>query len=232
MLQSNVESSPNSIQLSELLRSCILNLPVLDKKYKDTVPEIVNGLPAEVLSDGECGAFIDTLRKKSRRSKKSKIGKNGLYPEEEVDIAKWWISRNGSVNLCDLAREKEDGRDKARMLYQKQREIQLQIILILEILALEVSVSTAGIKQNDMKDGAEGRVDPAKGQKPKKLKDVRISLDLLIDRLCIWQSTNNEELGAARSENETEHGNSNRPWIQESETSILRDFCVDVVLPL
>lgn len=226
--QNNVASPPSALQLPEFLRNCVLNLPVLDKKYKETLPEIVNGLPAEVLTDDESGAFIEALRRKSRRSKKSKIGKNGLYPEEEISIAKWWISRNNSLNVSDLIRDKEDGRDKARILLQKAREIHLQIILVLETLALEISASKAGTQQNGPEDVAKNQIGSVKEQKTKKPKDLQILLDLLIDRLCIWQSMNNDEVVVAMNEKENTNRNSGK---QESGPSNLRDFCIDVVLP-
>ena len=209
-----------------------MSLPILDKKYKETLPEIVNGLPAEILTDDESGSFIEALRKKSRRSKKFKIGKNGLYPEEEVSIAKWWISRNNSLNTSDLIRDKEDGRDKARILLQKAREIQLQIILVLETLALEISASKAVTKKDGPEEVAQNQINLVKEQKIKKPKDLQILLDLLIDRLCIWQSMNNEEVGVARNENQAANRNSGKTWNKEPAPNNLRDFCVDVVLPL
>lgn len=209
-----------------------MGLPVLDKKYKETLPEVVNGLPTEGPTDDESGAYVEVLHKKNRKPKKCKIGKNGLYPNEEINIAKWWMNRHSPFNPCGPVRDKENGCDQTRILLQKAREIQLQIILILEIIALELSVSTTAVKQDSYENVAKDQVVSAKAQKPKKAKDLQILLDLLIDRLCIWQSMNYDEAETAKGENQESHTSLGRSWNQEPGLSNLRNFCVDVVLPL
>lgn len=204
----------------------------MDKKYKETLPEVVNRLPTEGLTDDESGAYVEALRKKNRKPKKCKIGKNGLYPDEEINIAKWWMNRHSPFCAYGSVRDKENGCDQTRILLQKAREIQLQIILVLETIALELSVSITAIKRDGHENVVRDQIDPAKVHKPKKAKDLQVLLDLLIDRLCIWQSMNYDEVETAKGENKETHTSLGRSWNHQPGLSNLRDFCVDVVLPL
>lgn len=230
--QGNDSPSANSIQLSEYLRGYILSLPTLDKKYRESLPAIVEGLPEDALSDNENGALIEALQKKSRRSKKYRIGKDGLYPEEEINIAKWWMSRKSSLNIRDLLQGGEDHSKKTRLTLQRVRETQMQIILVLETLALEILAPTQIISQDSQEHVSENQVDSEKKKKPRKAKDLRIFLDLLIDRLCIWQSMNTTEDSSTRNEEVTAPQELKKASNQPLEPNNLQTFCVDVVLPL
>lgn len=202
----------------------------MDKKYRDTVPDIVKDLPAGSFSDDENEVYIESLRKKSRKSKKQKIRKNGLYSEEELDIARWWISR-GSVDN----HEYQVGAEKiarTRILAQKARETQLQIILVLETLALEMTVLETEVNQlvPDVIDSNE--LSLSKKQKPSKHKDLHTLLDLLLDRLCIWQSTHMFDGESPAKDDKTTSQQVGRQSDQMLRPNDLRNFCVDVVLPL
>lgn len=227
---SNVTSSKCG-QLPEFLRGSILNLPILDKKYRETIPDLVKKLPIAALSDDENGALVEAFCKKPRKSKKRTIRKNGLYPEEELHIARWWISRKTATDIQDITICGEDS-IKARISMQKAREIQLQIILILEILALESSTPEIKIEGISSQALGEDHQDPSQKQKSKKPKDLNTMLDLLADKLCIWQSMNTDEAENSSNGNvEAPQRKSNRTD-QSSRLNSLRVFCVDVVIPL
>ena len=201
----------------------------MDKKYGETLPTLVKELPMAALSDDENGAVVEALRKKPRKSKKCTIGRNGLYPEEEVNIAKWWISRKTITDAQDTSIHGEEF-IKARVLLQRAREIQLQIILILETLALEISTSETKLESIPSEALGADPQDPTQKPKSKKPKDLSILLDLLVDRLCIWHSMNADE--AESSPNGKSEEPQKRSTDQSSPLNSLRAFYIDVVLPL
>lgn len=183
------------------------------------------------LSDDENGTVVEALRKKSRKSKKCTIGKNGLYPEEELNVARWWISRKTATDIQDIASPGEDFIE-TRISSQKAREIQLQIILILETLALEASTPEIKVEEISSQTLGEDRLETNQKHKTKKSKDLNTVLDLLVDKLCIWQSMNSDE--AERSPNGKIEAPPKRKYgtNQSSRVNSLRVFCVDVVIPL
>jgi DNA replication regulator SLD3 len=204
----------------------------MDKKYCETLPNLVKGLPTAALSDDENGAVMEATRKKPRKSKSGKkIGKNGLYPEEELNIARWWISRKTSADVQDsiICREEYI---KARVLVQRAREIQLQIILILETLALEISMSEIKPEAMSSQTLDKDHLDQFQKPKPKKPKDLNTLLDLLVDRLCIWQSMNADEAESSPKGKHEAAQQTSKAVDNSSRLNNLRAFCIDVVLPL
>lgn len=217
--------------LPGFLRSCILSLPIMDKKYGETVPNLVKELPMAALSDDENAVVDEALRKKPRKSKKFKIGKNGLYPEEELKISRWWISRKTAIDVQDVGLGGEES-TRARTMMQRAREIQLQIILILEVLALEISISVVKSETVPSEAIDEDRPGSGQKQKSKKPKDLNILLDLLVDRLCIWQSMDADVPQSSPDRKiEASQKKSGEPG-QTSRLKNLRGFYVDVLLPL
>ena len=203
----------------------------MDKKYVETLPNLVRELPAAALSDDENGAMNDALRKKSRKSKKCTIRKNGLYPGEELSISKWWISRNTTTEERDTGLHGEEF-IKTQVMMQRAREIQLQIILILETLALERLVCEIKLEPLSSQAAGDDRHDACQKPKSKKPKDLHVLLDVLVDRLCIWQSMDADEVHC------TPNGKIEIPQkkasgaAQSSRLDHLRAFCVEVLLPL
>ena len=200
----------------------------MDKKYREALPNIVKGLPTSVLTEDEIPSILSSQRRKDPKSKKGKVRKDGLYPGEEASITRWWLSRDKPSMISDSSNGKEDA-IRAILLEQRARETQLQVILVLEILALEASVLAPITNQETSPTLAlEQESDPNKKSKAKKPQDVNTLLDLLIDRLCIWQSMNLDEAKGARP--------AEASAIQQGGKAPnkvpLKDFCVDVVLPL
>ena len=216
--------------LSKFLRSCILSISMMDKKYREALPEVIRKLPVAVLSDDEKAPVIETIRKKNRKPKTWKIGRDGLVPGEEVNIAQWWIDSKALVEPLS-SHSHEDESTMIRVHYQRARETQLQIILILEILTIEafLKVDSDGmILHADEKDQ-----DVSCGkQKSRKEIDLRTLLAVLIDRLCIWQSTVNDTGEGKISINETSFTVTGIASNLKPRFDGLREFCVEVVLPL
>ena len=222
--------STDGLSLPEYLRTCILSLPTMDKKYRETLPSMVKELPVGVFSEDENDSIFTSFRKKPRKTKTLKPGKDGLYPEEEVSVVRWWLSRSNCVDNEDSFANREES-VRIRLLEQKARETQLQIILVLETLALEASK----LERNSEDVPAVIREEncPSK-QKPKtkKLQDLNVLLNLLVDRLCIWQSMSTEEGSSSTNANKFDFQKTGMTPNQVPNVDILRNFCVDVVLPL
>lgn len=172
--------------------------------------------------------------KKRRSSKVIKPGKNGLYPAEETLIRRWWASHDDDAESGTPGSSREEI-TKGRVAQLRIRETQLQMIVILEVLALKPGV-TAGDKARDelpattpMKDPAGGKEKPVKS---KKADHLTILIDVHIDRLCIWQSISQESVKAPLGEFKIiseRHNGLNPP---KHTDNILKDFCVEVIAPL
>jgi len=215
--------------LLQSLRSMILSLPIIDKKYRDTLPELLRDLPFNALSEDESASVIAVIKTRTRKSKKSQPGKNGLYPGEETGFAQWWLSRQTSNEQFESADAREES-TKTILHEQRTRETQMQIILALETIALEASFpdsnTNRGVKDDDVmtQDASQG-----KARKSKAPQNLRTLLDLLVDRLCIWQSMSLEggESSAKDKRTISQQGGNTAP-----KTDQLRQFCIDVVIPL
>lgn len=204
----------------------------MDTKYRETLPNLVRDLPFGTISDDEGASMIAAIAKKTHRIKKTKIGRNGLHAGEEVHVTRWWIGRDISSIACDTLDAREDATN-ATLVEQRARETQLQIILILETLALEASAPESSIgraAQEDPPDGAENS--QKKSKKPKKLQDLDTVLDLLADRLCIWQSMSTDESKTSSADKGPSSEHDIRMPTSAVRNDHLRQFCVDVVLPL
>lgn len=204
----------------------------MDIKYRETLPNVVKILPFSALSDDEGLSLIAGIGKKARKSKKVKLGKNGLYPGEESSITRWWLSRDTTDIDCDSADAREES-TKAALLEQRAREAQLQIILVLETLSLECFATDLPTTYDLSGEQVEKDVNAQKiPKKSKKRQDLRTLLDLLADRLCIWQSMTIEQASASGSVDRppSQHVPPATPAIGSSDH--LRQFCIDVILPL
>ena len=213
-------------RLTEVLRSLILSLNLMDKKYRETLPGLVRELPTFTVSEDEIADSKTPNRIKVRKSKQ-KLGKDGLYPMEQIQITQWWLSRIPTVSACDSS-ETRDEATTMMILEQRARETQLQIILVLEVLALEATAPTETAQTRE--PGDKGHIE--KKQKRKKQQNLNMLLDLFIDRLSIWQSMDierNRNTAPPQKESFTPTTNSDG---SNSRNDHLREFCIDVVLPL
>ena len=206
----------------------------MDIKYRETLPELIKAFPFEPPSDEECTSLIDTVCKNSRRSKKASFGRNGLYPGEEASIARWWLGRDMSSVACDSTDAKQEATNSA-VLEQSARETQMQIVLSLETLALESAVASHAVEKPPLMNTIEGEDDSQRKKIKKKVKkpqDLSMLLDLLVDRLCIWQSMRVDDTKTSNGENRSKSQNETKATDKAVGSDHLRQFCVDVVLPL
>ncbi|OTA57705.1 hypothetical protein K449DRAFT_335204 [Hypoxylon sp. EC38] len=218
--------------LVDFLTSLVMTTTQFDKKYRETIPNIISRMrPIFQDSDAE-----QSNTKKKRKSKKMKIGKDGLYPTECDRVKKWWSARMPQFKEDEAMTTAEPHEAKLQIAWLRSRETQLQMIIILEILALEPLLTPRDGKDTRL-PGLPGleetTAEAPKDSTTKKRNRIRNSLPLLVDihadRLCIWQSTAMEEVRLPAG-NQT----SNDQDTQESPRATsdpLKDFCVDVLVP-
>jgi len=201
-LRTGTSSTPGgSEKLKDFLNGLLLSCSNSDKKYKTVWPRRIEQCSGSAIADGP-----DIQRNRARKKKLRLIHdkKNLLLDESEMFML-WWNEGN---DLVVNAVETTEERLKRRTLQLRTRESFLQIIIMLEIMHIEA-------------DGRQLNPTPAiiEYENPK----LGESLDLLLDRLCIWHSLNHStmELQASPTERQAEKA-----------ADQLRDFCTEVILPL
>ena len=249
------------LDLTEFLRSAMLTPSLLEKKYKETLPAVIRDVYAFDDNDDEDNGNASTpyrvnrqkfgQRRKKRKVKLPKPAKNGLFPDEEEVIRKWWLSsdENLATENCNGSflspfRSKVEAM-KVRIAALRLREIFGQVIIVLEILAIEKSSAFTdegkkedAIRQVNVTSDKDNQGDAnCKQRRTKKKQDINLILDLLVDKLCIWRSIEQQDLSfkdSSRLEDNLPDNNASKvisPNVSGS-TNLLSDFCVEVVVPL
>lgn len=191
----------------------------MDLKYRETLPTSIRDA-CLALSDGD-----DVPGSKKRKSKKKKLGRNGLYPEEDGFIHKWWKDRSMvETSGQESSRESEA---KKHISDLRLRETQLQILLILEVMALESTLEPN--KPENAKAADEGS-DMTKKPRIKKPQDLNVLLEIHLDRLCIWHAVSLEESTAADSAKASSFNDGHMSG-KKVESDAVRDFCTEVIIP-
>ncbi|KAI0427728.1 DNA replication regulator SLD3-domain-containing protein [Xylaria sp. FL1042] len=227
------DSTLEMSDLVEFLKSLVMTPVQIDKKYHEAIPKIQLEMKTSMEdSDAEQGQAKIKARK--RKAKKMKIGKDGLYPNEDDHVRKWWAIHKpvAKDEESSTTRSTEQQDIKLQTSLLRSRETQLQMIIILEILSLEPMVARQTTNESQLPGmpAAEEPLNPPKETPPKKRNkhNLPFLLDVHADRLCIWQSTTLDEL----SINESQNGS--RPESRKSSKSTsdhLKDFCVDIIVP-
>jgi DNA replication regulator SLD3 len=228
------DSTLDMSDLITFLESLILPTNVLDKKYKYGVPEIVSSL---VTGDDSADEFEKTKIDHKKRAKKLKLGKNGLYHTENTYLRRWWATYDDDTEP-GVPGGSKDELERKRVAQLRIRETQLQMIVILEALALQ-PLATPRLDQNEdlpssgvKHEAIEGKKDTK--SKARKIRDLPELIDVHVDRLCIWQSVVAEEGRSAAESGDNGDGvgsgsdlvNANR-----HAADVLREFCVEVIVP-
>lgn len=214
--------------LVEFLKSLTMSTVQVDKKFRETLPELVKDIKLLAESCAE-----DEPRKKRRKSKKMKIGKDGLYPGEVDHVKRWWRTHRSLIRDGDETTI-NPREVKYHITCLRTRETQLQMILILEILALEAVRPAEDARDSQLPglpvgDTPKKTVEPA----PKKRHKHNFStlVDIHADRLCIWQSTTLDEMNMIAAESQAKDGSETQKSARAN-SDPLKDFCVDILLPL
>ncbi|KAL2832162.1 DNA replication regulator SLD3-domain-containing protein [Aspergillus cavernicola] len=201
-------------ELVEFYRTIILAAKKMDLKYRETLPATLHDIVLTISDD-------EAVPKK-RKSKKKTLGRNGLYPEEQDFIRQCWKNRM----LAETGASVEISRDaeiKKHVSDLRLRETQLQMLLILETIALEAATKD---EANNAGQG-EGSVDATSQPKPKtkKPQDLNVMLELHLDRLCIWHTVSFDDVPVSESQ-----AGSNQAG-KAGGNDAMRDFCTEVIIP-
>ena len=243
--------------ITTFLRSITLTPTLLEKKYKETLPEVIrNAVTTYPSDDGEDDLPFPsaphaerTKQRKGAKTSKSKsrkvkvkLRKNGLFTGEEENVRRWWWCwRPGASDDCPGSEPRFVSRVEASKVHLgalRLREIFAQVIVALEILALEESSAWKrerggeACEDGGEKGGCQGK--KSKGRKSKKTQDVRVVLDLLVDKLCIWRSVDQLEAGFGQSAHAggEQDGKKGGKSDDADGSDVLVNFCVEVVIPL
>lgn len=215
------------------LESLILSTTVIDKKYRDGVPGYVSSI--DILDQSANEAKQDAEKMKKRRTnKKMKPGKSGLYPMEDQLIRRWWASHDDEADLAAPGTSRED-LAKTRISQLRIRETQLQMIIILEVLALQPLASALEETDTSLPVAllqSAGSSEKRKAAKAKPLEHLSMLIDVHIDRLCIWQSIALETIKSPLDGATSQGGKAGASSTSGNADNMLRDFCVEVILPL
>ncbi|PGH02532.1 hypothetical protein GX51_04558 [Blastomyces parvus] len=219
---SSVEVSMKPTDLSNFYRECILPMKKMDLKYKDSLPEVIQDIPIG-MSDDEIPEKAAKPRK--RKARKTKLGKNGLYPEESGLVRKWW--RNRSFSEASVPQQSSRQEEVRRLIGDlRLRETQLQILLILETISLEASHNSKAAQVPSTTAETTSASQPQKRTNGKKQQDLNVLLELLVDRLCIWHAVSFSDILPT----ETANGKSESAG-KAADNDKLRDFCTEVIIP-
>ncbi|EAW07775.1 uncharacterized protein ACLA_024910 [Aspergillus clavatus NRRL 1] len=211
-----IESSSTSTgDLAGYYREAILAAKKMDLKYRETLPSTIRDVLLSISED-------ELKQARKRKSKKKKLGKNGLYPEEEGFVRKWWKDRVLTDNGFPAAESSREAELKKHVADLRLRETQLQVLLILETLALEATVT----EEPKSSDTADQPLDAPKTKLKKKSQDLDVLLELHLDRLCIWHavSTGDSVMADSARSFDSETG-------RKVESDAVRDFCTEVIIP-
>ena len=226
------ESDPNLHLrgLADQLRTIILSTSILDKKYKDAIPGAIKSFT----SSGATSDNSKTPRRK--RSRKFRAGKDGLFPEEAVSIKQWWTEDTSGSSLPPTA-ETLDAAIRTRITVLRVREYLLQLLLILEILAIEASIAKAERKlPKEITASQSEQLEPIVAAEPlsntKKPRDLQPLVETIIDRLAIWQSVNSIEDVPNGAGKDMAQGMKTSEVESGTKRDDLREFCTDIVIPL
>jgi DNA replication regulator SLD3 len=222
------DSNLDMNDLVDFLKSLVMTTVVIDKKYRETIPEIIAKMKT-LIQESENGAS----KPRKRKAKKPKLGKDGLYPGEIDHIRRWWTSHQ-PVSHGDDEKAFTAAEHKYHVSCLRRRETQLQMILVLEILALEPVALAKGAEcqlpgMESQVASREASQEPSAKKRNKH--NLPVLLDVHADRLCIWQSTTlDEDKALAESQVPTEGLEGEKP--ERANSDPLRDFCVDILVPL
>ncbi|KAH6615208.1 DNA replication regulator SLD3-domain-containing protein [Boeremia exigua] len=215
------EGAPPTHDLVTFLRSMLLSPKAGEKKYYEKLPSVIKAIPVGIVSDEEATSKPSKIKKSK---KKTKLSRDGIYPLEDAFVKKWWRSEMPSAE--NAGQETIETRIRRRIGDLRVRETLAQLILMLEITALE-SLATYKGPADDEHAQDESQTQPKK--RKKKLDDIALQLDLLLDKLSIWHAT--EEAGILDFDNKAAKQQDNANGDGKSGSDRLHSFCVEVIVP-
>jgi DNA replication regulator SLD3 len=218
---SSVDNPDLSVnELVSFTREAILTSSVMDTKYRDSISGFIGEL-APGLNTPE-----QTTKAKKKRKWKAKRDKTGFFVDEKEYVMKWWQLQDDAT--APSTTETADAGVTRRVPRIRSRETYLQIMLILETLALEAQPSVDDTAQPILSEDAQAQnaqnddsktSEKVKKPRAKKAQDLPALLDVSLDRLCIWHSL--ESYSPAKRSDEA---GADKP-------DELKSFCIEVIVP-
>ncbi|KAK4553189.1 hypothetical protein LTR86_009719 [Recurvomyces mirabilis] len=222
------------IELMTFLREVILTASVLDKKYRDGLSSMIKDFSPAGLKTPE-----QVIKAKRKRKWKAKRDKYGFFADEKEYIEKWWRLQDEQPNPSGSA-ETFDAVLKNRLPPLRSRETYLQVMVALEVLALEATIPKKfETQQGSAPVDTETQLDEThadetqqpESQLPREVKKSRTKkrqhlpalLEVLLDRLCIWHSLESHSPAKGVTSDGRDGDN--------DKSDELRSFCIEVIMP-
>ncbi|KAF2182215.1 hypothetical protein K469DRAFT_712827 [Zopfia rhizophila CBS 207.26] len=225
---SSEEGVPPTYELVSFLRLMLLSHKASEKKYREKLPEVIKSIPPGFFSDED----VERVSKTKKSKKKIKLSRDGMYPQEELIVKKWWVSEMPSPEI--YGEETMDQRIRRRVGDLRIRETLAQLILMLEIVALEALSTYKEPPEEGENPNDETQTQGESQTKPKKRKrkpqDIKLLLDLLLDKLCIWQSVDQDNIFDFDAK-PSKHGDGADGLGKAENGDQLQSFCVEVIVP-
>ncbi|KAH9904145.1 DNA replication regulator SLD3-domain-containing protein [Xylariomycetidae sp. FL2044] len=224
----NCDSNLEMNDLIDFLKSLVLKTHQIDKKYRETIPGIIAKMKTE-FEDSE----VEGAKPRKRKARKMKVGKDSLYPNEEEHLRKWWTVHKPKPKDDDDMTVFDPQVTKFQVSWLRSRETQLQMIIILEILALEPLRTPEDDKESQLPGMLAAQAPADKAKEPaiskRKKHDLPFLLEGHADRLCIWHTTALDDL-ALLNDSQATKGSEGQKTLPGSGDP-LKDFCVDIIVP-
>lgn len=211
--------SSHPADLISFLRGTVLTSATMDKKFRDVLLELVKDF-----------AILDTpgTKPKRKRKWKSKRDKQGLFVGERDHIEQWWQKMEGTGKDSG-SHEPFEAVLRRRAQAIRIRETSLQVIIIMEILALEASTpllpavpALDGLQDMGSQPQENRPADLDKKQRKKKDSNMTAILETLIERLNIFYTLESSPVKTREDEN-----GSSKPDTKDE----LRTFATEVIIP-
>lgn len=211
--------------LANFYRDSVLSAKRMDLKYKESLKDAI-------LSIAQNSEAAEDEHPKRKPTKRTKLGKDGLWPTEPEFIRFWWYRRDSkaATSQADNASELRDA-----VAAQRMREAQMQMILILEILVIEAKQNERkGDSQKPVSEDPDAKVESIeqevgvnmKSEKRVRKRDLEAELGVLADKMCIWHS-----VGLELNDSQDSHKTKGDEDGEQDETRHkLRHFCTDILI--
>lgn len=207
-------SALHSSGLSAFLREMLLTTSASDKRMKDVLPTVLKELTARTrVEEGE--------PIKNRKTKwKPKRDRQGFLSDEKRHVEQWWqaIDQDTPVESLPVSWELHVSQ---KLQYLRSRETFLQVIILLETMAIE---SSSADMHSQYAGSLEPQINAQADKKRRRPLDLATHLEGLLDRLTIWHS-----LDFRSPQKKTTEGSQrdDEPEVDDE----LKSFCVEVVVP-
>ncbi|KAF3101785.1 hypothetical protein TWF594_008105 [Orbilia oligospora] len=218
LFPTNGESPVSRLDLLLCLENMVMSVEECDDKYRAGIRDVSNARRAQ-------SGMADQMTNDQLES--AIVPPNCLRDNEIKYVLKWLKSLSDDDGPIRSLGQEEIHLQKCTTEL-RSRETELQVIVILEILAIKEGLSDEKTKEYEkLKKAADrrrrrrekaGQGDDGEKKKRKKKMDLLVLLDLLVDRLCIWHS-----IGTG------EEPKSSRPKPKDAKDR-LRHFCIEIVI--